>query len=112
MTYEWEGKELSWRDAVREIGRILTKISKPRRIAPTNKKDQQRYIILLSNDVAIIDTEWSAMKRARFLMSSAKHRPTYKSNNLRIVEMYPTSSRLIAQETTLTKLLEALDHEK
>lgn len=74
------------------------KISHKKLIA-SGKKDQQKYLILLSDQTVFIDTEYEGMKRAR------KHGKT-------IIEMMPTNARLIAQQTSLTKLLERLEVEK
>jgi len=68
-------------------------------IRSKNKKEQQKYLILLSNDVVIINEEFTAMKIAR-------------RYNKPIRDMLPTNARLINQVTVLSKLLEALDGEK
>lgn len=60
------------------------------------KRKQQKYLVLLSNQVVIIDNEWAAMKRARQLKKP-------------IVDMLSTSARMNSQETVLTKLLESLE---
>lgn len=91
-------------DAIKEIGRIMTDILKPRKLISKGKKKQQKYLVLLSNDRAIIDTEFKAMKKARWALLRAPH--------LRIVEMIPTGARVIAQENTLTKILESLEKPK
>lgn len=62
----------------------------------TEKRKEQKYLILLSNHVTIIDGEWSGMKKA------VRHRKP-------IIEMMETDARIHSQETGLNKLLESLD---
>ena len=65
-----------------------------KRLRKPRRRNQDKYLILLSNQVVIIDTEWDGMKRA---MRSGK----------RIEEMIllPNRNRKL-EVTTLNKLLE------
>jgi hypothetical protein len=66
----------------------------------TSKRDKQKYLVLLSDQTVIIDTEWEAMRKA------VKH---CKANKKHIQEILPTYARINAQTTGLTKLLENLE---
>lgn len=65
------------------------------------KRKQQKYLLLLSNDVVIIGSEFEVMRKYRKEFSGKP-----------ILEMLPTSARLNNQTTVLTKLLESLEREK
>lgn len=66
----------------------------------SNKKSEQMYCVLLSNQVVIIDTEFEAMK---------KYRKLYFKNGTRVLEFLPTDKRLIAQTGILDNILENLE---
>lgn len=65
-----------------------------KKLKPTPKKQQQKYLILLSNQNIIIDNEWAAMKKAR-------------RSGKAILEMFKISNRVISQETSFEKYLES-----
>ncbi len=65
------------------------------------KRPQQKYLILLSNQVVIIDTEFQAMKKWRRQFFDKK-----------ITEFQKTDARANCQVTGLTKLLESLEVER
>lgn len=71
-----------------------------RKLKSNPKRRQQKYLILLSNQMVIIDTEFVAMKRAR-----AFDKP--------IIEMLAHNGRShSAQPINLTSLLESLEQTK
>lgn len=83
----WQGKSagrLTVRDSSVQVDR--------KKLKPYRSKDVQKYLILLSNQLVILDDEFSAMKKARL-------------SGKAILEMYPTN-RVINRTTTLTHLLE------
>lgn len=71
-----------------------------KKLKEDGKKDQQKFLILLSDQTVIIDTEAEAMKQARRIMKGTKKY---------ITEMIPTDARINKQRTTLTNLLENLE---
>lgn len=71
-----------------------------KKLKESKKRAKQKYLILISDQTVIIDTEWEAMKKA------VRH---CKCNKKQITEMLPTSSRINAQTTGLSKLLENLE---
>lgn len=58
------------------------------------KREQQKYVVLLSNQTVIVGSEWQAMKRAVRMRKS-------------ILDMLPTYKRINDQVTSLTKLIES-----
>lgn len=70
-----------------------------RKLKTSPKRKQQKYLVLLSNQVVIIGSEWTAMKEAT---------RTGKT----IIDMLPTDARVNDQTTVLTKLLESLEIKK
>lgn len=68
-----------------------------------NKRQQQKYLLLLSNQIVIIGGEWEVMKMWR---------KYYHDKSIH--ELLPTTARLNSGVTGLTKLLESLeiDHKK
>jgi hypothetical protein len=74
-----------------------------RKLKPLRKRAQTKYLILLSDQTVIIDSEWVAMKKAiRYCREKGKH----------IQVMLPTYARVNAKTTGLTKLLETLETTK
>jgi Na+/phosphate symporter len=63
------------------------------------KREQQKYVVLLSNQTVIVGSEWDAMKRA------------VKTRKV-ILEMLPTYKRINDQVTSLTKLIESREPNK
>lgn len=86
-------------EVIETLTRVIKRLQQPRMLKFTPKREQSKYMVLLSNDTAIIDTEWEAMKTAKKMMREKPH--------LTIVEMVQTDTRAIAQTTVLSKLLEA-----
>jgi hypothetical protein len=80
------------------MGRIRKVDFKP--LKRRSRRLHDKFLLLLSNQVVIIDTEWEALITAR-----------KKYPEKRIVEMLPTKRKNIKSEvTTLNKLLEQNDH--
>jgi hypothetical protein len=67
-----------------------------RNLSVVKKRKEEKYLVILSNQTVVIDTEFQAMKRAR------RHQKP-------ISDMHMTDARIHAQETSLTKLLESLE---
>lgn len=67
-----------------------------RKLIKESKRQKQKYLILLSDQTVIIDTEWEGMKKAR-------------QHGKPIVEMLSTDARVNAQTNGLSKLLESLE---